>query len=127
MQLEIVSLTGPIWSGRVREVTLPGAAGEFGVLRGHTALLATLREGVIHVHPHDGQALEIYVSGGCVEVQPEQVLVLADLAERDSDLDAARAAAARDQARSPMAMAFAEETSILLHAEMMRRYSARHR
>ncbi|MCC4596438.1 ATP synthase F1 subunit epsilon [Xanthomonas campestris pv. phormiicola] len=123
MQLEIVGLTGPTWPGRVREVTLPGAAGEFGVLRGHTTLLATLREGV-HVHPHDAQALEIHVSGGCVEAQPEQAMVLAD---RDRGLDAARAAAARDQARSPMFMAFAEQTSILLHAELMRRYSARHR
>ncbi|MBN6150956.1 ATP synthase F1 subunit epsilon [Xanthomonas sp. AmX2] len=123
MRLDIISLTGEVWSGEVREVTLPGAAGEFGVLHGHAAMLCGLREGMIHVHPRDGQALEIYVSGGCVEVQPEQVIVMADLAVRDADLDRARAEAARERARAPMAMDFAEEASIAIHAELMHRYS----
>jgi len=70
------------------------------MLREHAALLASLREGMIHVRPHDAQTLVMYVSGGYVEVQPERVMVLADLAERDPDLDAACAAAARDRTRS---------------------------
>ena len=42
LKLEIVSLTGPIWSGEVREVGLPGTDGGFGVLPRHAPLLSVL-------------------------------------------------------------------------------------
>jgi F-type H+-transporting ATPase subunit epsilon len=124
LQLEIVSLTGALWSGSVREVGLPGSDGRFGVMARHLPMLTTLREGLVHIHPVDGPTVEIYVSGGYVEVQPDRVMVMADLAERGDDIDAARAQAARDAASSPMAENFTDTAYAQLHLELIHRYSA---
>ncbi|KRG41008.1 ATP synthase F1 subunit epsilon [Stenotrophomonas panacihumi] len=121
--LEVVSLAGPIWSGEIREVDLPGSAGRFGVLARHTPLLTTLREGMLRVAPLQGEPMEIYVSGGFVEVQPDKVTVLADLAVRDADWEHAQAEAARERAASGMAQAFTDEDYMAMHVELIHRYS----
>lgn len=123
LKLEIVSLTGSIWSGEVREVGLPGVDGWFGVLPRHAPLLTTLREGMVHAHPLQGEPVEVYVSGGYVEVQPDRVTVLADLAARDADWDHAQAETARALARSPMAQAFTDEHYLAMHLELIHRYT----
>ncbi len=117
LRLQIISLTGELWSGEVRQISLPGGDGRFGVMARHLPMLATLREGLIHLHPVDGQPLQLYVSGGFVEVQPDKVIVMADLAIRNEDLglDQARAQAAREAAASPMADHFAGEAWLPLH------------
>lgn len=94
LQLDIVSLSGALWSGEVREVSLPGSEGRFGVMARHTPLLTILAEGMLHIHPVSGEPLQIYVCGGYVEVQPDKVFVLADLAARSEDLDQARGSGA---------------------------------
>jgi F-type H+-transporting ATPase subunit epsilon len=120
IDLQIISLAGELWSGAVREVSLPGSEGRFGVMARHAPLLSTLREGMVSVFP-EGNAppLHVYVSGGYVEVQPGKVIVLADLALRSENLDDARAQAARDAARSPMAQDFTDGGYARLHAELM--------
>jgi len=123
LRLEVVSLTGPIWSGEIREVELPGSDGRFGVLVRHAPLLTTLREGMVRVEPLAGETVEIYVSGGFVEVQAEIVTVLADLAARDADWEHAQAEAARAVARSPMAQEFTDEAYMALHMELIHRYT----
>ncbi len=125
LTLEVASLVGPIWSGEVREVDLPGSAGRFGVLVRHAPLLTTLREGMLRVSPLQGEPLDIYVSGGFVEVQPDRVTVLADLAVRDSDWEHAQAEAARAgaAAASSMAQEFTDEAYMALHVELIHRYT----
>jgi F-type H+-transporting ATPase subunit epsilon len=118
LQLKIISLCGEEWSGAVREVTLPGRSGHFGVLVRHAPLLALLREGFVRIHPLQGEPLDFYVSGGFAEVQPFMVIVLADLVARSSDLDEARAEAARSLADSPMASNFTGERYAQLHDEL---------
>lgn len=62
--LTVVSLTGAQWEGDVREVSLPGEQGRFGVMAKHTPMLTTLREGMILVHPETGEPpFQLYVSG----------------------------------------------------------------
>lgn len=118
--LQVISLTGELWSGDVREVRLPGSQGEFGVMAQHAPLLSTLREGMLTIHPvAEAHPMHIYVSGGYVEVQPGRVIVLADLALRSDNLDAARAQTARDAAASPMAAAFTDMAYARLHAQLV--------
>jgi F-type H+-transporting ATPase subunit epsilon len=118
--LQIISLVGELWTGDVREVTLPGSEGRFGVMAQHAPLLSTLREGMVSVYPVEPEPpLHVYVSGGYVEVQPGKVIVLADLALRSDDLNQARAQAAGDAARSPMAVEFTDAGYARLHAELM--------
>lgn len=125
IHVDVISLTGSLWSGEVREVSLPGREGRFGVMARHVPVLTLLREGMLHLHLAQGETEHIYVSGGYVEVQPDRVLVVADLAERSEDLDAARAQSARDRASSPMAESFTDEAYAQLHIELLHRYSAK--
>ena len=118
--LQILSLAGELWNGEVREVSMPGSNGSFGVMARHAPLLGTLREGMVSVYPLTAEPpLHVYVSGGYVEVQPGKVIVMADLALRSDDLDEARARVAAEAARSPMAQAFTDEDYVRLHAELM--------
>lgn len=118
--LQIISLSAELWNGEVREVSLPGTEGRFGIMAQHTPLLSTLREGMVSVYPVAPEPpLHVYISGGYVEVQPDSVIVVADLALRSDDLDHARAQAAREAARSPMAMEFTDAGYAQLHAELM--------
>ncbi|MEG2804277.1 ATP synthase F1 subunit epsilon [Stenotrophomonas sp.] len=118
LAVQIISLTGEIWSGEVREISLPGGEGRFGVLARHAPLLATLREGMVSVFPVNEPPLHVYVSGGHVEVQPGRVIVLADLALRSEDLDEARARVARETASAPMAAALTDPDTAKVHAEL---------
>lgn len=123
--LSIVSLTGSQWSGSVREVSVPGRSGRFGIMSGHTPVLGILREGCVRIFPATGEnAIELYVSGGFVEIQPDQVMILADLALRSDDQDSARAEAARLAASSPMAASFTDETYAAMHADLMHHFGA---
>jgi F-type H+-transporting ATPase subunit epsilon len=124
IRLDVISLTGSLWSGEVFEVSVPGREGRLGVMPRHTPLLSLLREGMLHLYPAQGEPEQIYVSGGYIEVQPDHVLVMAELAERNEDLDAARAQAARDRATSPMAENFTAAGYAQLHLELLLRYSA---
>jgi len=119
LSVQILSLTGEIWSGDVREISLPGSEGRFGVLAQHAPLLATLREGMVSVFPLAAEPpLHVYVSGGHVEVQPGKVIVLADLGLRSENLDDARARAAREAAVSPMAAELTNPDNAKVHAEL---------
>lgn len=76
-------------------LVVPGVAGELGILPNHAPLLTNIKPGVIKLNLPDGKEDFIYVSGGILEVQPDKVTVLADVAERGDALDEARAEEAR--------------------------------
>jgi F-type H+-transporting ATPase subunit epsilon len=91
----------------VDEVQLPGAEGYFGVLPGHTPLLATLQAGEMwyRVGP---ETRYLAVSSGFVEVLPDRVTVLALGAERAEDIDIPRAEASRQRAEALLARSQAD-------------------
>jgi F-type H+-transporting ATPase subunit epsilon len=97
LTLEIITPDRAIVNEVVDEVQLPGADGYFGVLPGHTPLLSTLQVGELWYRI--GQEKHyLAISFGFVEVLPERVTVLAQLAERAEDIDIGRAEAARKHA-----------------------------
>lgn len=78
-------------------VVVPGAAGEMGILPNHAPLLSALKYGLLRVRSHGDE--EIFtIAGGIVEVQPNRVTVLADVAENVAEIDIARAEQARQRA-----------------------------
>jgi F-type H+-transporting ATPase subunit epsilon len=99
--VDIVTPERRLLSEEVDMVTLPGSAGQMGVLRGHAPLLSTLDIGEIVLH-NKGQTRSIAVHGGVVEVRPYKVTVLADLAESAEDIDIERADAARQRAQKSL-------------------------
>ncbi len=82
-------------------VIIPGSEGEMGVLPHHAPVLTTLAYGELLVRK--GRAEESFVIyGGVVDIRPDRVVVLADLAESSYDIDVAAAEAARDRAEKLM-------------------------
>ena len=81
---------------------LPGYEGYFGVLPGHTPLLATLKVGELWYRTGSEKHF-LAIAGGFVEVLPDRVTVLAQIAERAQDIDVARAEAARQRAEERLA------------------------
>jgi F-type H+-transporting ATPase subunit epsilon len=105
--LEIVTPDRALVTAEVDEVQLPGAEGYFGVLPGHTPLLATLQAGEMwyRVGP---ETRYLAVSSGFVEVLPDRVTVLALGAERAEDIDIPRAEASRQRAEALLARSQAD-------------------
>ncbi len=99
VQCDIVSAERSIFSGLVEMVVAHGSLGDLGVCPGHTPLLTQLEPGPVRVIKQGGEEDVFYVSGGFLEVQPNVVTVLADVAVRAHDVDEAAAQAAMDEAR----------------------------
>lgn len=91
---------GVVLSREARHVRLPGLRGSFGVLAGHADLMAALGTGHAVVEEAGGGRVVLALSGGYAQVHEGRLLVLAESAELPERVDAARAAAARDRARS---------------------------
>lgn len=92
IKVDVVSAEEHIFSGEAELVSLPGTSGELGIMPGHLPLITLIRPGFVRVHvPGEQEPEQIFVAGGVLEVQPEQVTVLADTAVRSKDLDEARA------------------------------------
>jgi F-type H+-transporting ATPase subunit epsilon len=85
-------------SYEVDEVVMPGVEGEFGVLPGHTPFFTALKTGMMW-YRQGNEKKTLAVSIGFVEVLPESVSVLAQVAERAEDLDQARAEAGMSRAK----------------------------
>ena len=102
LTLEIVTPERSLVTGQVDEVQLPGAEGYFGVLPGHTPLLATLQVGELWYRIGQ-ETFYLAVAFGFVEVLPDRVTVLAQIAERAQDIDVARAERAKQRAEERVA------------------------
>ena len=97
LQLQIVSADRLLVNEQVDEVEIPGSEGYLGVLPGHTPLLATLQVGELWYR--QGQEKHyLAIAFGFVEVQPDGVTILAQVAEPAQEIDPARAEAARKRA-----------------------------
>ena len=97
IMLEIVTPERVVVSENVDEVVLPGLEGEFGVLHGHIPFLTALKVGVLS-YKKDGKEEHLAVSWGYVEVTADNVKVLAETAEKATEIDLSRAKTAREAA-----------------------------
>src|SRR5687768_5856284 len=102
LRLEIVTPDRALVTEEVDEVQLPGSEGYFGVLPGHTPLLATLQVGELWYRIGQEKHF-LAIAFGFVEVLPDRVTVLAQLAERPQDIDVNRAEAAKKRAEERLA------------------------
>jgi len=102
LALEIVTPDRAIASQQVDEIQLPGSEGYFGVLPGHTPLLASLQVGEMWYRIGQ-QKHYLAIAFGFAEVLPDRVTVLAHIAERAEDIDVARAESAKQRAEQRVA------------------------
>ena len=101
IQLDVVTPERRVLSEVVDAVYVPGEGGELGILPGHTPLISQLQTGVLSYTQGD-RTRRLHVSGGFVEVNGDRVSVLAEVAERPEEIDAARARLAREHAEKTL-------------------------
>src|SRR5712691_8028318 len=95
LHLEVVTPERRVLEESVNSVTVPGRGGEMGILPGHSPLISELQAGVLS-YTEEGSTFKLHVSGGFVEVNDDRVAVLAEVAERPEEIDAARARLSHD-------------------------------
>lgn len=103
--LEVVTPSKAVVSEEAQIVVAPGSEGEFGVLKGHTTFLTSLKLGTLRYKDSSGQERVVFISGGFAEVLPNKVTVLAESAERRKDIDVDRAKRAKDRAEKRLSSA----------------------
>jgi F-type H+-transporting ATPase subunit epsilon len=123
IQLQLVSPARLLVNETVDEVEIPGADGYFGVLPGHTPLLAMLGAGELW-YRQGTERTYLAIAFGFAEVQPDRIAILAMTAERPEDIDVARAEAAKKRAEErlakPMIDMDAERARIALMKALIR-------
>lgn len=119
---DIVSQDRQVFSGEADVIVVPGSSGEMGILPHHAPLLSTLKYGVVKVRLQGKEEL-FTVAGGIVEIQPDNVTIMADAAENIREIDVARAEAARKRAEEQMEKGPPPDTDTYLAIEAALRRS----
>jgi F-type H+-transporting ATPase subunit epsilon len=96
-QLEIVTPEKKVVDTSAEEAQIPGKNGYLGILPGHAPLITELAVGEISFREH-GTEQRLAVAWGFAEVLPNKVTILAETAERPSEIDVERARKARERA-----------------------------
>lgn len=105
--LRVVSVDRVLFEGEVDGEGRPflvcqGTEGELGILPRHSPLLTTLRPGELQIR-NGSEQISLFVGGGFLEVLPDRVTVLADVAERAEEISEEAAEEARERARERLA------------------------
>ena len=102
LKLEIVSAEQELFSKEVEMVFAPAEMGEVGITPKHTPLITRLKPGDVRAQISKDEIETFYVSGGILEIQPNEVTILSDTALRGEDLDEERALEAERLAQDAM-------------------------
>ncbi|UTW44617.1 F0F1 ATP synthase subunit epsilon [bacterium SCSIO 12696] len=100
---DIVSAEEGLFSGLVELVVATGSVGELGINFGHAPLLTDLKPGPVRIVKQGGDEELYYLSGGYLEVQPNCITVMADVANRADSLDEAKILEAKEKAEQALA------------------------
>ena len=102
--LRVVSVERSLFEGEVEFIIANGADGELGVMARHAPLMTILKPGALRIQEVMGGSEEvIFVGGGFLEVLPDRVTVLADVAEHADEISIEQAEAARRRAQESLA------------------------
>jgi F-type H+-transporting ATPase subunit epsilon len=111
--LRVVSVERSLFEGDVDFMVATGGEGELGILSHHAPLMTILKPGALRIKPAGGGEEQVlFVGGGFMEVLPERVTVLADVAEHAEEISVEKAEEARRRAQERLAgtLTAAEET-----------------
>ena len=100
MRVEVVSNEENIYSGEASFVVVPTVNGELGIYPRHEPVMSL---GL--TVPNSTEEILVAVSGGVLEVQPDRMMVLADVAVRSTEMDQARAEETRKVAEQRLSQA----------------------
>lgn len=109
--LEIVTPEKLAYSDTVDAVVLPGSEGELGVLPHHAPLVSMLGLGELRIRK-GGETETFAIAGGFLQVRPDKVVVMAEMADMASDIDLDKAAEARREAERALEGGFHEGSDL---------------
>lgn len=95
--MSVVTPSGTVLEDDYEMVICKTKDGELGVLPGHIPLVAPLDIGITRLKIND-ETYKVAVNGGFMEVRPDKVTILAQSAEKASEIDVARAMEAKKRA-----------------------------
>ena len=98
IQCNIVSAEKEIFSENVTMVVATGSLGELGITSSHSQHLTGIKPGPVKIIKEGGEEEVFFLSGGFIEVQPDVITLLSDVAIRAEDIDEEQAEKAREQA-----------------------------
>jgi len=102
--LRVVSVERSLFEGEVEFIIANGADGELGVLAKHAPLMTILKPGPLRIQETIGGPEQLlFVGGGFLEVLPDRVTVLADVAEHADEISIEKAEEARRRAQERLA------------------------
>lgn len=101
IQFKIVTPDRSVFEAKVEQVTLPVMDGQITILPGHCSYIGALKPGEL-VIKQEGKEIHLALSGGFIEFANNNLVVLADTAEKADEIDVARAEAAKVRAEAVM-------------------------
>ncbi len=122
--LKVVTPEDTVYEGRVTEIILRGSEGDLGVLAHHMSLITAVRPCVLRITTAEGDAVRYALSGGFLEVNATETVVLADTAERPEHINRQRAEEARQRALERLGRA-GTDVDVLRAKEALARAEAR--
>lgn len=119
IRLEVVTPERTVLEDDADIVVARGAEGDLGIMHGHEPLITPLDVGEL-TYRADGEEKTLAIAGGFLEVRPDKVVVLADVAERSEEIDRQRAEEARRHAEEQLAQQRGTELEAQAAAELQR-------
>ena len=108
----------------VDTVTVPTATGEVGILPNHAPLISSLKPGILSF-TNQGATERMVISGGFIEVNSNQVSILADIAENSDEIDVEAARIEREAAEKLLGSWSGTEEEFEVEREKLERAQAR--
>ena len=97
LDVRLVAQDRPLWHGKAKLVVARTPEGDIGIMAGHEPVLSLLIDGVVRIEQLEGAAITAVVHGGFFSVSNDQVAILAETAELDTEIDVERAQRALDR------------------------------
>lgn len=119
IRLEVVTPERTVLEEDADIVIARGAEGDLGILHGHEPLITPLTTGEM-IYRVGGEERHLAIYGGFLEVTPDKVVVLANVAERSEEIDRERAEEARHRAEEHVAETRGTEAEARARAELQR-------
>ena len=119
INLQILTPEKVACQDKVDQVSVPTKDGEITILPNHIPLVSLMAAGEL-VIKNDSKEIPMAVWGGFVEVRPDEVIIMTDVAERVEEIDEQKAEEARQKAEDTLKekdrlsdVAFADASAIL--------------
>ena len=96
-QVKIITPDRIFYTGEAEMIEFTTSSGQIGVYKKHIPLTTVLAPGAVIIHEAEGEKVAA-VHAGFAEILPEQVTLLAEIAEWAEEIDVSRAEAAKKRA-----------------------------